>query len=330
MKFKPVYWLILFMAIGLAVWLHRHPAKPPGAKSKPAVQTVEQRIQQAKKFNYNQVHSTPNAVVRETISATLQPVVNAMASYPERAAAVRTITTTATVADFNALYSFLLTKSPEDDDQNGQVLKNQLMDVLCALNPPPAQLADVLAQIYHDRNQNEALRDYAMQHLATFHQQLNGASEEMRRIKSFEMAEAENVLWEGLSETDNSIAGTALLGLLRLAQSEPGYDEQAVAQAALNLARDNGAGELARITALQVCAKLQVTDALPLVMNAAQPTQTVPLRISAVGALGVLGGAEQVAFLDALIQGADERLKLPAQHALNQINQRLGPISQGH
>lgn len=318
MKLKPVIWIALIVAAGLGGWLYFRSspkAMSPGG---------EQKSRPAGKFQYSEVHPAPMAaVIPETLAINIRPVFTAGASYPERLAAVRTATTNLAAADWDALYSFLLTKSPADDEQNGQVLKNTLMDVLCALNPPPAQLADLLVQVYHDRTQNEAVRDYAVQHLATFYEQINAGSEDLRRARSYELSEAENALWEALAETDDSIAGTALLGLLRLGQGQPDFDAKAVSRAALKLAQDNSAGELSRITALQVCAKLHVSDALPLALNAAQPTETEPLRISALGALGVLGGSEQVAFLETLIQGADDRLKLPAQHALNQINQRL-------
>jgi len=82
-------------------------------------------------------------------------------------------------------------------------------------------------------------------------------------------------------------------------------------------------GELTRITAIQVCAQLNVQDALPVIQAAVQNGQTMTVRISAIGALGSLGGAEVIPLLNSVLQGTEERLKLPAQHALNQIENRL-------
>jgi hypothetical protein len=327
MKFKPVIWIVLIAAAGLGGWFYFHSSKKSGSKA--VAQDAGRKL--AKKLTFNQVHPVSlDEAAHEDLSASIQPLFISNNSYSQRGAAVRAITTNLTAVDFDALYSFLLGKSSADEEQNGQVLKNQLMDRLCALNPPPMQLADLLAQIYHDRTQNEAIRDYAVQHLATFFEKMDAAPEVLRRTRSFEITEANTVLWEALAETDDSIAGTALLGLERLADSQPDIDAKQVAAAALTLAQDKNAGELSRITALQVCAKMKVHEALPLALEATQSTETVPLRISAIAALGALGTSDQMALLETFIQGADERLKLPAQHALNQINQRLSVASSSH
>jgi hypothetical protein len=103
----------------------------------------------------------------------------------------------------------------------------------------------------------------------------------------------------------------------------PGLDQNKIAEAALNLAGNSSVSELTEITALQVCASLNVKDALSVVLGAAQQGQSDPVKISAIGALGSLGGSDQVPFLNSVLQGSDDRLKPAAQGALNQIQQRL-------
>ena len=63
--------------------------------------------------------------------------------------------------------------------RNKTVAQNSFVNrnALCELNPPPAQLGDVLAQIYRDRSQDIVLRDYALQHLAAFYEQLEKVAE---------------------------------------------------------------------------------------------------------------------------------------------------------
>jgi HEAT repeat protein len=80
---------------------------------------------------------------------------------------------------------------------------------------------------------------------------------------------------------------------------------------------------LTRITAFQVCASLDVKDALSLVLGAAQQGETESVKLSAVGALGLLGNKDQIPFLNNILQGKDERLKAAAQQALHRINQKL-------
>jgi HEAT repeat protein len=68
-----------------------------------------------------------------------------------------------------------------------------------------------------------------------------------------------------------------------------------------------------------------VQQALPVIEAAAQSSETISLQISAIGALGVMGGANDISLLQNLLQGNEERLKLPARTAINQIQQRLQP-----
>jgi HEAT repeat protein len=59
-------------------------------------------------------------------------------------------------------------------------------------------------------------------------------------------------------------------------------------------------------------------------LQAAQSNRSMPLRISAVGALGALGNPKAVPFLTQLASGKETRLTLPATRALEQINARAG------
>jgi len=219
-------------------------------------------------------------------------------------------------ADWNGLQPFLLQPDGLDKTQLGQVIKNELLDALCALNPPPAGLGEVLTRMYHDQQQNEVIRDYAVQHLGACYEQVALQPDSTQALKVIQ-----DTLWEAVNETSDSIGGTALLALKRLSQEYPGFDQNKIAATALQMAGDNQAGELTQITAYQVCAQLAVTNALPLLLAAAQNGPTIPVKMSAIGALGRLGGAEQILFLNRVLAGSQERLKPAAQHALEQIQQ---------
>jgi hypothetical protein len=81
--------------------------------------------------------------------------------------------------------------------------------------------------------------------------------------------------------------------------------------------------ELARITALQVCAQLGVKDVLPLALQFAESAKSIPLRVSAIAAVGQLGGAEVTAYLENLAAGNDARLAVPARAALQRRARQL-------
>jgi hypothetical protein len=116
-----------------------------------------------------------------------------------------------------------------------------------------------------------------------------------------------------------------LLALTRLSQEfGADFDRKKIAATAAQMAGSAGTGELTHITACQICAQLGNTNALPVVMQLAENGETIPVRMSAIGALGSLGTSAQIPFLNSVEQGNDDRLKKPAQQALNRLKQRLG------
>jgi hypothetical protein len=325
MKLKLVMGITLVVALtaGLWLWFHQQPfpaekvsqrVKPdmaslpkPGPPNSPKLATVK---------------NGPAGVQAPVLSLpaskwpAIQKIVDGRASYEERLKAIHSLSGQLTGADWKVLQPFLLQPDGLDKGQLGQVLKNELLDVLCALNPPPAGLGDVLAQMYRNPQQDEVIRDYAVQHLGAYYEQMTGQPDSAQVEQA-----VQKVLWEAVRETDDSIGGTALLALKRLSQEYHEFDQGKVASTALQMANDNNAGELSHITAFQVCAQLGTADALPVVLAAAQNGETISVRMSAIGALGQLGGPEQISFLNDVLAGTEDRLKPAAQHALEQIQQ---------
>lgn len=318
--------------LGIAIWLHREQqAARSQAVSEPALPSSSSK-------QIKPERSTPTSAPGisadvqsnlEGLSSAVRLIVDEQADYISRLAAARAAITNLTAASRQALFTFLLHRSPLDEDQRGHVLKNILLDGLCALNSPPNGLGDVLAQIYQDQSQNIVLRDYAVQHMVAFYEQMAKVPDDGQLTKQNDLSKVQGTLWEALNETDTSIAGTALLGLEQLSEEGVEFDQNRIAAKALQLAGGNGTGELTRITAFQVCARLQVPDALPLLEQAASQGQSVSLRISAIGALGTMGNAQAVPLLNSLLNGTEERLKLPAQQALTQIELKQGQARAG-
>jgi hypothetical protein len=330
MKARIVLYSAVCVVLGASAWLLFSHARWPKKSLPPEVSSMAvpspTRTVVATKPDVALAQASSSSVVsqqRVEWSPAVYTIVDDQAGYDQRLAAIETITGKLSDADREGLYDFLRQKSGRDDVQMEQVVKNRLMDVLCALNPPPPGLLDLFTQIYHDPDQNGVLRDYAVQHVAAFYQQLEIATDVVPQDKSTGLAAAGKILWDALAETNSSIAGTALLGLTRLSKESPGaFDPGQIAGVAEQMAGP-ASSELTRITALQVCAQLNVQDALPAIQAAVQNGQTMTVRISAIGALGSLGGAEAIPLLNRVLQGVEERLKLPAQHALNQIENRL-------
>lgn len=331
MKSKRIFWIgiaAILVVAGL-VWLHYQPAKRQPASRGPEQShrvshppASRHSAQSPSEFKKS-VSAAAKDIQPSALSPAVRQIVDQHADLDARLYATEAVSTNLTAPDLNVLYSFLLQPDQQDQDQLGQVLKNQLMDSLCEIQPPPAQLGGLFASVYRDHSQNVVIRDYAVQHLAEFYRQLLNAPDTIRQARSWEMSEAREVLWEATSETDNSIAGTALLALSRLSEQDSDLDRHRVARTALRLAGQSQVGDLTRITAFQICARMDVADALPLLEHAAQSSETVPQRISAIGALGSLGGAKQIPLLESLKASGAPRLAPALQGALARIEDRL-------
>ena len=245
----------------------------------------------------------------------VRTIVDTKAKYEKRIQTVNSLSKHLSEADWEVLKDFLLHADETDRTQAAQVLKNRLLDVLCMQNPPPDGLGDLLAQIYNDHSQDGVIRDYAVQHLGAYYEQEAAQPDSADTLQT-----VQNVLWQATNEVGDSVAGTALLALERLAlEYQTGFDQAKIAATALQMAGNSNAGELTRITAYQVCARTGATDALPLLVQTVQSGETMPERLSAIGALGFLGGTDQVPLLNSLLQGDEAPLKPAAQHALAQI-----------
>jgi hypothetical protein len=201
------------------------------------------------------------------------------------------------------------------------VLKNDLILALKQQWPPPKELEAVLAQMFYDKDQDALIRNYALQHLATWYRQCEDKPSVLE------------ALWAGTADPDGGIVGTALIGLARLsrerdelnpASSQPGsatlFDR--LAAAASTVAQDPARSEIARATAIQICAELGAKNILPTAVALAEGAGSVPLRISAVAALGALGGPDQTDLLNGLLAADDARIQTAARAALRRLEIR--------
>jgi hypothetical protein len=330
MKNKLFITLTLILVAAAAIWLWR-PRSASVAKLRAPVQASRITTAPPARVIPNQVNMVTVAVrprqqrnfynpARDAWSD-VEIIADDNAEYQARLEAIKHLPRTLTQADWKALKAFLLKPDSEDEGQLNQVVKNELMDSLCEMTPPPDGLGNVMGQTFGNLLQNEVIRDYAVQHLATLDETLaaNGGPGVAKEEQT-----GQQVLWNALSETGDSIAGTALLGLVRLSQQpNANVDTSQLDAAALDLANDSTAGELAKITAYQVCAQLNVQGALPQVEAAAQNSQDVSVQISAIGSLGLLGGSKDISLLQNLLAGDEKgRLELPIQTAITRIETR--------
>jgi len=286
------------------------------------------RVEAAPKTNPVAIRSTaapltksapaPVTVLPTAFPEWLRPVLAPVfgTPYAERVKALQAGTGKLTGDDIKAIYSYLLAPTYTDADSRvgENWLRNVMLDELVEQPSLPADLAAELVSIYQNQEQDVVMRDYAIQHMDPAYDQ---ASAE-------EKAALSRALWQATGETDSSIAGTALLALNNLAQNDTEFDRNRIAQTALKLAGDEKCGGLARITAVQLCGQMGVTQAAPLALQLAQNAGSIPLRISAIAALGDLGGRDTETFLQEIAAGSEDRLKPAAETALKKLGKRLG------
>jgi hypothetical protein len=159
-----------------------------------------------------------------------------------------------------------------------------------------------------------------LQHLALLSERLDGPMIWDAALVQAQQKTIQDVLWQSTEARDSSFAGTALLALTRISETHPEVDRNRLGQTAIVMT-DVKVDEAARVTAFQVCARLHLVDALPLTIRAAQTESSSIVRISAIGALGLCGNADEMPLLNQIAQ-QNEPYRSVALMAMERIQQR--------
>ena len=155
----------------------------------------------------------------------------------------------------------------------------------------PPELTGVLLELYSDRKQNITVRIYALQHLRPQY--------ELTRDAAIRQA-----FYDALNETDNEIAGGALLALRYLCTEYPNeFDTAVISRRAAEIAQDGNVNNLTRLSAVQVAAMLGNAEIEPAIRSLAENASTpLTLRLSAIAGLGQLKRPESRPTLELLAQ----------------------------
>lgn len=210
------------------------------------------------------------------------------ASTAERLRQVHALPDDLSAADREAVARYL--KYGENSDIE-LVIKNDLMNKLRNQKTLPPELTGVLLELYSDRKQNITVRIYALQHLRPQY--------ELTRDAAIRQA-----FYDALNETDNEIAGGALLALRYLCTEYPNeFDTAVISRRAAEIARDGNVNNLTRLSAVQVAAMLDNAEIEPAIRSLAENASTpLTLRLSAIAGLGQLKRPESRPTLELLAQ----------------------------
>lgn len=208
------------------------------------------------------------------------------ASTAERLRQVHALPDDLSAADREAVARYL--KYGENSDIE-LVIKNDLMNKLRNQKTLPPELTGVLLELYSDRKQNITVRIYALQHLRPQY--------ELTRDAAIRQA-----FYDALNETDNEIAGGALLALRYLCTEYPKeFDTAVISRRAAEIALDGNVNNLTRLSAVQVAAMLDNAEIEPAIRSLAENASTpLTLRLSAIAGLGQLKRPESRPTLEQL------------------------------
>jgi len=221
------------------------------------------------------------------ISPTIRPIVSPNALCMEdRLKLANSLNDVLAQEEISALLAFV--KSPvapaEVDVPGVHGLKNDILNILRRQRVPPSGFSDALIEIFRDTRQDPVMRDYAIQHLVSWHAQ--GAADAVdtrQRIRE--------VLYSAANE-NSSIAGTALLGMHRLSKIDSSFAAESIDQLALSHALSPTMNRASRISAIQVCSERGIKAVLPAIESLPHNASSLPLRLSAAAAVGRLGTEE--------------------------------------
>lgn len=210
-------------------------------------------------------------------------------SFQSRMAAAHSLSNDLSTAEVDALLVGVVRSNRSKDLSAAQwaALFNDVLNVLGTQQILPDGYTEELLSIVEYQSSDLVLRDYALQHLLALLEQRMEEGE--RKVLLARL--------DALTETERqtSLSGTYLLGVFRQAD-QPGYPKKSeLGKLALDLAQDTSAFMPNRITAIQVCGKLEFKDSLHFACALAQnSSEDTGLRMAAIATVADLGNYEQL------------------------------------
>jgi hypothetical protein len=142
---------------------------------------------------------------------------------------------------------------------------------------------------------------------------------EEHKTVSAELSAVTNAMFGALADRGKDLAGTALLGLDRLAKRYGQFDRESVVNKAVEIAEDQGASAVCRLTALRVASAGGSVAVLPAARELAVDAETDLLRGAAITTLGDFGLPEDIQLLQTLSLSSNRQIATAARLALSRI-----------
>ncbi len=246
------------------------------------------------------------------------------ASHQTRVATVHSLGKNLTSTDIEGMYTFLKSRTNEHPDETAlsfNAIKNDTLQALIAQDNLPSDLLPQILAMYRDPQMDTLWRDYCLQHLVLYYER-RWKPTDPNRLDDVDRQMIVSVYEEALSSKQFGFAGTALLGLARLAEQYPELNQAKVAQQAAALVKDDTVDPATRITAMGLCGHLGRKDILPTARVWAQTGENTALRLASIGTLGLIGVKHDLELLQDLAASDDASVKKAAEMAIKRLQKR--------
>ena len=192
-------------------------------------------------------------------------------------------------------------------------LRNDVLNLLRDQEPVPTGLPGLLVDIVRNGRHDATLVDYAIQHLGALQRDLRDV-EMVRRVR--------NALFDAASGIEKPYAGTALYALSdarAMTDAESGRLRRLT-----SVACSPRANPLVRLSAFQLAGQRGYREVLPEVRSVLRGARRDAVADTvAVGTLGLLGEASDVALIESFAAKGGSRLAGPCAAAVERINGRM-------
>ncbi len=303
----------LLLACGVAiVFFRRHALAPPPPSRTQSIPPVVVDIKPVSP-KATSVAEADHFVVSSAIAAICGADPASADRYEARNDALRTIARNRNLPtnDVATLTDWLASTNDALRVERVAALKNDVMNLLRAQEPPPPGFADTLISMFESETHPPAVLDYSIQHLGAVQGDI--ADESMRRRIRATLVKAAN-------RTKLPYAGTALYALAEDGSATPAQEAE-LRRLTLALCSLD-ANAVARIAAVQLAGERGYAEALPLLRaTLSSARRDAVTEVVCIGSLGLLGDAGDLPLLQRFAV-LGPRYAPAAETAINRIEER--------
>ena len=214
-------------------------------------------------------------------------------------------------------------------------VKNDVLDKLLRQDTLPDGLGLHMVEMAQNADTDPVWRDYCVQFMTPLYERRAGELAVKPHKENYsvqnhfaELSAVREAMLQALEERDNTLAGTALIGLENLSRNHDGFDREMITAKAVEITTDEMASMESRLTALRLASQVsmghgaesmeQTADAARML---AQTGESVYMRSAAIVTLGEIGSNEDRELLEAFAVDEDRQIAAAANMALAKMDE---------